>query len=339
MARPGIWITAEEVAMLPVEGPAWDQVARWALGPWERPNLADQDSNHDLEVLAGALYAVRMHDEAVRRRVIDGLAGVAGTEREGRVLALARNIVGYVVAAELVGYRDAEFLSWLDAVRFAQLDGRSLVSTHERRPNNWGTHAGAARVAIARFLDDDEDLQRAALVFKGYLGDRRSYAGFVFDADLSWHPDRLAPVPINPAGATIDGHSVDGVITDDARRVGGFRWPFPAEESGANYMWEAMQGIVLQAALLHRAGYDAWQWEDRAVLRAAVWLVHEASMPPDGDDQWQAWLINDAYGADLPLTSPARSGKSIGFTDWTHGAAPSVEEVVQTGVSEERRQR
>ena len=30
----------------------------------------------------------------------------------------------------------------------------TLVSTHENRPNNWGTHAGAARAAVARYLGD-----------------------------------------------------------------------------------------------------------------------------------------------------------------------------------------
>ena len=76
---------------------------------------------------------------------------------------------------------------------------RTLVSTHEDRPNNWGTHAGAARAAIAAYLGDSAQLARTALVFRGYLGDRAAYAGFEF-GDLSWQCDPAAgPSGINPA--------------------------------------------------------------------------------------------------------------------------------------------
>jgi hypothetical protein len=314
----GIWLSPDEVVVLPMEGKAWRRVERMATEAWDEPNLADQKSNHDLQTLAGALYAVRTGDATMKERVERALASVPGTEDGGRSLALGRNIVGYVIAADLIGYRDPGFEGWLDAVRFELLDGRSLISTHEERPNNWGTHAGAARVVIDRFLEDDADLSRAAAVFKGFLGDRDSYAGFVYGDDLSWQADPAAPVGINPVGAQIQGHPVDGVIPDDARRVGPFTWPFPAGASGSNYEWESLQGIVVQAEVLHRAGFDAWAWEDRAVLRACLWLFDVAAFPAEGDDTWQTWLVNDAYGINLPTVLPARTGKNMGFTDWTH---------------------
>jgi hypothetical protein len=68
----------------------------------------------------------------------------------------------------------------------------TLVSTHEDRPNNWGTHAGASRVAVAVYLGDSAELERAAQVFKGWLGDRASYAGFNY-GDLSWQCDAANP--------------------------------------------------------------------------------------------------------------------------------------------------
>ena len=45
-------------------------------------------------------------------------------------------------------------------------------------PNNWGTHAGARRVAADLYLGDVTDLADAARVLQGCLGDRASYAGF-----------------------------------------------------------------------------------------------------------------------------------------------------------------
>ena len=78
----------------------------------------------------------------------------------------------------------------------------------------------------------------------------------------------------------------------------------------------------MQAEILHRQGYPAWDWEDRALLRAVEFLV---GLPvglgwyPEGDEEWQAPLINARYGVTLPVAKPCRHGKNMGFTDWTHG--------------------
>jgi hypothetical protein len=82
----------------------------------------------------------------------------------------------YIVAAELVGLSDeddAAFREWLAGVVVEELDGCTLVSTHEDRPNNWGTHAGASRLAAAIYLGDQEEIDRCADVFQGWLGARR----------------------------------------------------------------------------------------------------------------------------------------------------------------------
>jgi hypothetical protein len=242
-----------------------------------------------------------------------------GTERGGRTLALGRNLVSYVIAADLIDLKrydagiDQQFRSWLAAVRTETLDGKMLISTHELRPNNWGTHAGASRVAADRYLGDMADLAKAAQVFQGWLGDRSAYAGFSY-GDTSWQADPGKPVGINPSGAIRNGQSIDGVLPDDQRRAGGFTWP-PQKE---NYVWEGLQGAVVQAELLQRAGYDAWNWSDRALLRAVLWETTVARFPAQGDDTWQIWLLNHAYGTALP-TSPANTGKNMGFTDWMYG--------------------
>ena len=78
----------------------------------------------------------------------------------------------------------------------------------------------------------------------------------------------------------------------------------------------------MQAQILHRAGYPAWEWEDRALLRAFAWLHDQADYPAEGDDEWQPWLINAVYGTDFPTVSPARHGKNMGWTDWTAAQQP-----------------
>jgi hypothetical protein len=229
-----------------------------------------------------------------------------------------------VIAADLIGLAahdgglDARFRDWLRGVRTENLSGDTLVSTHEGRPNNWGTMAGAARIAASAYLGDTADLQRAATVFRGWLGDRSAYTGFSY-GDVSYQADPSAPVGVNPAGATKQGVSIDGALPDDMRRGCSFQ-PQPCF---TDYAWEALQGVVVQAELLFRAGYDAWGWSDQAVLRAARYLqgldARYGGWWAQGDDSWQPWLINRAYGTRFPAPSPSSPGKVMAFTDWTHG--------------------
>jgi hypothetical protein len=138
--------------------------------------------------------------------------------------------------------------------------------------------------------------------------------GFRYGKDLSWQADQDNPVGINPKGATKEGHSIDGVLADDQRRCGGFQWP----PCITNYAWEGLQGALALAVILHRAGYDVWNWQDQAILRAVKWLYDEADYPAEGDDTWQPYVINYYYGTNFPIVIPARAGKNVGFTDWTH---------------------
>jgi hypothetical protein len=119
-------------------------------------------------------------------------------------------------------------------------------------------------------------------------------------------------VGINPAGAVKSGHAIDGVLPDDQRRAGGFSWPPPCE----NYTWEARQGAVVQAELLSRAGYDAWGWSSRALLRSFQWS-YANGCGASGDDTWQPWLVNRAYGTTYAGGNGV--GKNMAWTDWTHG--------------------
>ena len=153
-------------------------------------------------------------------------------------------------------------------------------------------------------------------MFKGFLGDRSAYAGFTFGTDLSWQCDPTRPVAVNPQGCLKHGHAIDGVLPDDQRRCGAFQWP-PCR---TNYAWEALQGMLVQAVILSRAGYDVWNWGNQAILRAVTWLYNEARYPAEGDDTWQLHLINFYYGTHFPAPIPARPGKNMGWTDWTHGS-------------------
>jgi hypothetical protein len=310
----------DEIAQLPMSGRAWEALRQRADEDAGTPNVSDQNQSNNVDVLAKALVYARTGEARYRTEVRQNCMAAIDTELGGRTLALGRELAAYVIAADLVGLSEAEdqtFRAWLRRTLTEVLDGRTLQSTHEERANNWGTHAGASRAAVAAYLGDAAELERTAQVFRGWVGERDVYAGFDY-GDLSWQANPQAPVGINPAGATKQGESIDGAIPDDMRRGCGFQFP----PCGTGYPWEALQGATVMAEILHRRGYDAWNWGDRALLRAVQFLFEldrrYGGWGAEGDDEWNAWLVNHAYGSNFPTQSPAGSGKNMGWTDWTH---------------------
>ncbi len=315
-SQGGVWISKEEIAKLPKSGPAWEKMFKMALKPANKPDVSDQEDRTNVIAMAKALVYAKTGEEKYRAEVIESCMAAIHTEDGGRTLALGRNLIGFVIAADLVGLppeKDKKFRKWLKEVCSKTIDGKTLISTHEDRPNNWGTHAGSSRAAAAVYLGDTTEVKRCTQVLKGWMGDRKSYDGFDFGKRY-WQADPDKPVGINPKGAQKNGHSIDGVLPDDQRRGGEFSWPPPKE----NYVYEALQGVLAQAVILHRQGYDVWNWEDKALLRAFKWLYDQADYPAKKDDTWQPYLINHFYGEDFPVKVPSKPGKNVGFTDWTH---------------------
>lgn len=319
----GIWLAASRLRRIPASGTAWENMAAAAEQPCGGVDLADQEQTNNVCTMAKALVFARTGETAYRDAVVQAISEIVSAPKyNGRALALGRLIGTYVLAADLIDLEnhdpalDQQFRDALRVLRTTPTFGAAtdLVNCHEKRPNNWGAHCGASRMAIAAYLGDKDDLARAALVFKGYIGDRAAYAGFNYGVDLSWQCDPAQPVGINPAGCSRDGLSLDGVLADDQRRGGVFTTSPPRE----NYVWEALQGLVAQAVILERAGYPAFEWEDRALLRAVNWLHSINDYPAEGDDTWQTPLLNHFYGSDFPFAGPSQAGKNVGWTDWTH---------------------
>lgn len=319
--EPKLWLTRKEIESLPTEGESFENVINWAHAGWDA-DISDQDNRHNAQTYAAALLCTRGVDLAYCYQTIQGIKDAIGTEEGGRTLALGRNLAAYVIAADLIGYREEEFVNWLDGVRTAELSSRAgmrhLEDSALRDPSNWGNHARASMIAAAHFLSDKAQLDLLANRFHDWAG--RSSQDWEFRIDWSWHADPDNSLGINPEGAIIDGHNVDGVLPDDFRRCGEFRWP-PCK---TGYSWEGLQGVVVSAELLRRAGYPAWEWELQAVLRSVTWLYNTTfddgqNDPAVGDDRWQPWLIDYAYGTDFAAERATQPGKNMGFTDWTYG--------------------
>jgi hypothetical protein len=357
-----IWLTPAELPDRPVTGPAWDGLLANAIEPLGVPGLTNAGNRHDVLTFARALVAARLGLEgdgaSYRSSATEGIAAVIGTESGVVARDPAVNVQSYVLAADLIDLAafdpdlERRFREWIARLRFHCFGPHSFWTASEERPNNWGLANTAARLAVALYLrdhggapstacdaldvcnpgkaaaacrDPQAEIDRVALVFRGWLGDRRAYAGFEY-RDLSWQADPRAPVGINRLGARIQERDVDGVLPDDQRRSGPFHWPAEKE----NYVYEALQAAMTIAVLLHRDGYDVWAWQDMALKRAFDWL-HAAHFAPSGteaypaedDDEWLPHLVNHYYGTTFPSVVPARHGKNLGWTDWTHAGVAS----------------
>ncbi|MGH2522361.1 MAG: alginate lyase family protein, partial [Anaerolineales bacterium] len=293
---PHIWISIGELSQLPASGPAWNNLKERADEVADTPNLGDQDNEVNITILAKALVFARTGQAGYRSDVVAALRVIATHNTENSdsnpMLSVSRQLVAYVISADLVSLPeydpslDAQFRAKLRELLTENFDSDpgdvdTLQTMHERRPNNWGTHAGASRAALAIYLGDAAELERTAQVFKGWLGDRSAYAGFHFNDDLSWQADPNNPVAVNPLGAVIQGFPVDGAMPDEMRRGCSFQWP----PCYTHYAWGGLQGAVVQAEILSRAGYPVWQWQDSAMLRA-VQFLYLINWPATDDDQW-----------------------------------------------------
>jgi len=344
MSVAGIWISAEEISGLATNGVPWENLLDEANQQIYTVDISDQDEFDDVYTMAKALVYARTGNSIYKTDVIDACADAIGTEEGGSSLAFGRNLAAFVIAADLVDLPQADdmlFRDWLRASLTNVMvgDERSLTICHEDRPNNWGTHAGGSRAAIAAYLQDWDELARVAKVFKGWMGDTNSYSDFKFVRELAWQSNTNAPVGINPLGATLSFttngttyvYNVDGVLPDDQRRSASndidFVWhanspppwdPAVISPTKENYVYEALQGALMQAVILDRAGYDVWEWEDRALLRAFNWLHDEANFTAVLDDSWEPFLMNHFYETDFPTFPTSEHGKNVAPTCWLY---------------------
>lgn len=317
-----LWICRSQIQQLPMSGGGWSNALSLANSNPGAPDLDNQDSDINTQVMAMALVWARTGDEQYRVKVVSAIRSIVENQSEngGRTLALGRELGAYVVAADLIDLRNhdpalySRFLVRLRELRTKTLDGRTLISTHEDRANNWGTMAGGTRAAIAVYLGDRADLDRTFAVFCGWTGEHNLYNGHDF-GDLDWQSDPNNPMGVNPVGAMKQGHSIDGALPEEMRRGGTFKWP-PAP---TGYPWGGLSGAVMTAEILENAGYPAWECGDQALLRAAQFL-YGIGWTPGGDDVGIPPLLNVAYGANFSYSGFA-AAKNFCCTGWTHASA------------------
>jgi hypothetical protein len=324
-ATAGIWISKAEIMKLPMSGSAWTSVKSAADSNWGSACLYDNNCMHDVNTLAGALVAVRTGDAAMLTKTQNGLKAAMGSTLS-RALELSRGLQTYIIAADIIGYHDGAFEAWVRKMLTTNVQGHSggvgVLGTATNSSNNWGGHARASVAAAAVYLNDASLKQTVVTAHKAFIGTGTS--SLMVFTSTNWQADSKNPAGENRKGAVISGKNVSGALPEDWRRAGEFKWP-PAI---SGYMWEGIQGYVVTAVILHRAGLVPFSAGDNAVVRAmdAMYGTGEAAStsntpvfknPASGDDTWIPWVVNYYGGKSYPTTAAA-PGKNMAWTDWTH---------------------
>lgn len=316
-------ISRSDLLALPTSGTAWTSLKSSADAS-PTPNLCDQDNKADVNALAAGIVYARTGDAAYKTKVINLINAAIATQKDGcsnATLALGRQLGGYVIAADFVGYRDASFVSWLTGIRSHDLANHApwntLRNTSTVTANNWGTFALASVTAADRFLGDDANVARDWDIFSSYgvpnthkftpTSDykTRGYQWTCVAASTAYPMPIAINTPCVKSGVNLDGAPVE----DSARE------PFPTYST---YIHESMQGYALQAILLDHAGYPAWTVNDSQIKRAAEFANRSGRLNDHGVAYYVAFAVNKFTGSSLPTKTPTNGGRVFGFTDWLY---------------------
>ncbi|HEX5014181.1 MAG TPA: hypothetical protein VFV72_08465 [Candidatus Limnocylindrales bacterium] len=308
----GIFISPADLAALPRSGPAYEAVAAAAAPPWPEPDLTNPDSRHQLHVLASALLGDR---ERARDGIRDALGTFAARHDQG-VLALGRQLPAYIVSADLIdlanfdpGLDEAlrhDLGLWRNAVVGTHNRWKTLAFTFGDSSNNWGAHAGAAVIAIDRYLGKPLDDDWA--IFRGFTGDPDAHRFPQPKIERpTWYGAKTwTPVQVLPNDPR------DGAVTEDAWRAGYY------PKVSNTYVMDSAQALAVQAELLSRAGYPAWD----LLQRSAAFLKREEtpwSTKGGRGGETLAYLYNRRLGLGVPTDNVGdRMAWSFGFGDWLY---------------------
>lgn len=330
-----ILIGAAELATRPTTGTEYTAMKARADATFPAVDFCNQDSfsSHYL-VAAGYVYA-RTGITSYKTKVENILATVPTKPLTGgncRVLSVARQVPGVILAADLVGYRTTAFVNWVSSVRTFNIGGgparwNSIKATTENTPTNWGAWSMASRAIADVYLADTADLAKVNGLWTAWcLGDRVAYEaatdlntwGNYFqpsaDFDISY-AHQAQWWAINPSTAG----DKNGLLVEDISRSIGSYPTYTAD--GKMYSWEAINALVLAVSALDRHGYpDALDRSDNALLRATqkMGTMGTGGIPPAFDaSNYALYYVSSLFGVTFPaMTEPAKYGRTYGFTDW-----------------------
>jgi hypothetical protein len=318
-----LWISPAELAALPATGSAWSALLEVAEGDLGTPDVADQDSSHDVTTLACALVAARTGRRDLRTKSLNALTSAIGTEEGARWLAIGRNLGAYVIAADVLDVRSGPIYAWLASfltrTLLANNTDEQIMVANWPTGSNASAQVGFVTAALCVYTGDFDRLATFWDGFRRYCGDRTSPIAETSNSD-AWQMTPFDPVGIQDMGAVKHGCRLDGAIGNDMSRGG----DDICSPTWTQYPWVGLEGAVPAALVFARAGYPAWEVGGDAIRRALeyLWFLRQTSGNEDWFDGSRSneciFLVNRAYGTRFACSLPVGGGRTFGYSDWTH---------------------
>lgn len=334
-----VLIRRSDLMSKPTSGPGWDFLRQQADSSWGPPNLSEANTTTQTQVLAAALVYARTGEASYRDRVIAAVRQVPGTEAGADiVLPVARNLFGYVVAADLVGMPldtpTANGQTWrqfLQGVRQLEFPGNatwpSLEITAGHSAGNWNAYALSSHLAVSAVLGDEAGVARDITIFRRFLGDTTSpwpafnpSAGYVWAGNIftgpnpgrTWDMTPTLQRGINPAGPA------NGAIILDASRNSSV--PSQAcctmELAGRAYTEESLDALLAITTVLKARGLDFTDFEDQALRRAYEFLLSAGGPSPYAENRYLALAVNSLYGTAHDTSRGDSISRHLGYGGW-----------------------
>lgn len=306
---------------LPTSGAAWDSILAKARAS-ASPDICNQDNNADINALAAGIVYARTGDSVYRDRAISLINRAKDSQRNGcgnAVLALGRQLGGYVLAADFANYRDPIFTNWLSGILDKEIGGHGRWSvlrfTAYDSANNWGTHALASVTTADIFLNNTSNIEKDWKVFSGYGVPFGYPFNKTSDYNEQWscvltnsgNKNEL-PIAINPVGCLKGGVNLDGAPVEDSSRS-----PFGSYSS---YIHESLQGYAVMAQLFERTGRAGWSVNDAQICRAIKFGARVNRLNDHSVSYFVSYMGNSFCGLSLPTKSPTSNGRMFAFSDW-----------------------
>ncbi|MGD9620958.1 MAG: Ig-like domain-containing protein [Mycolicibacterium sp.] len=334
-ASDHVLITGADLMSKPISGPDWEFLKSQADSVWDAPNLSADNTKTPARVLGAALVYARTGDSAYRDKVIAAVKAVPGTETAATiVLPFARNVFGYVVAADLVDMPldtvCGNGLTWrefLEQARTAEFPGNvrwiSLEKTAGESSSNWNAYALSSHLAVSIVLGDEAAVQRDIDIYKRFLGDAASpapvfnpTAGYRWNnLGRTWDMTPTMQVGINPYSPA---DQRNGAIILDASRS----TLFPSiaccrmDLAGRAYTEESLDALLAINMVLKARGYDYTDFEHQALLRAYQFLVGHGGPSGYSNGRYLALAMNGWYGTAFDTSAGDSVARHLGYGGW-----------------------
>ena len=325
-----LFINRADLLNLPTNSAGWNALKADADASAGTPDLCNQDNlSHPRTTFAAALVYARTGDINYYNKAKSLILAAPPTLKYGcgnAILSLGRQLAAYVFEADLIKLNDPGFNQWLSNVRTYNTGNHCpwciLRETARQSANNWGIHSLTSLIAADRYLGDKNMVDEDWKIFSSY----GVAFGWPFTKTADYN-ETWSCVPTNPSNSSKlpiaintpcvkNGVNIDGAPVEDSSRTA-----FP---NIANYPSEAIQGYTVQALLLSRAGYDAWNVNNQQVKRVQLFRERVGKIGQSGGfNYWNVekfvnWVTNKVYGLNQP-TVPAGFGRNFGYTDWLFG--------------------